>query len=325
MEREQSSRFSGLSNSSVLLTGGTGFLGKKVSEALYENNIPVTVLTRNIPPFSQRVPGAQYVKCDLGEQIPIEYIKDAKVVIHCAAETAGDIEKHKRNTVKATQNVIESSAKAGINKFIHVSSLAVIKTGKEFGKPLDETTPLDKDNLSRGPYIWAKADAEDLAIQLCNKFNISLKVIRPGPLVDYNNFSPPGRLGREVGPWFFAIGPQKSFLSVCDVNTAAKVILHYVQFFSDTPPILNLVESNIPSRRELVMRFKATRPGWRIFWIPHFFIKALSPVFNALQKILVPNRKPINFADIFASENYNNQLAARVISGIQPKYRLNSK
>jgi hypothetical protein len=43
-----------------------------------------------------------------------------------------------------------------VKKVLHISSLAVLKPGK--GRVVDETAPLDADNLERGPYVWGKAN-----------------------------------------------------------------------------------------------------------------------------------------------------------------------
>ena len=113
---------------------------------------------------------------------------------------------------------------------------------------VDETTPVDAGNLERGPYVWGKAESEVLAQQLGREHGIQVKVIRPGPLVDYGDFHAPGRLGREVGPWYVAIGGRKSPLSVLDVATGARVIRSYIDDFAGAPDLVNLVESPAPTR-----------------------------------------------------------------------------
>jgi hypothetical protein len=100
--------------------------------------------------------------------------------------------------------------------------------------------------------VWGKAESEVLAKKLGKKLGVGIRIIRPGPLVDYEAFEPPGRLGREVGRTFVYIGSKKSRLSLCDVRTAAKVIRAYVDGFETLPPELNLVEPDSPTRGELV-------------------------------------------------------------------------
>ena len=101
-------------------------------------------------------------------------------------------------------------------------------------------------------------------------------MIRPGPLVDFADFHAPGRLGREVGPWYVAIGGRKSPLSVLDVGTGARVIRSYIDDFDSAPDIVNLVESPAPTRAELVGRLRTVRPDLKIIWFPSLLLRTLS-------------------------------------------------
>lgn len=297
----------------VLITGGTGFLGKETALMLRRGGWPVRVLSRNLPRTSARVPGVEYIVADLGESLSEEAFSGIETVVHCAAETAGGKEEHERNTIRATQYVIDASAKSGVRRFIHISSIAVIKTSREMGRPLDETVPLDTGNPDRGTYVWAKAESERLAVELCKKHSMNIRILRPGPLVDFKAFKAPGRLGKEVGPLYVAVGGKGCRLSVCDVHTAAKVLFYYVNNFDAAPPVLNLVESEMPTRKELAERLKKVRTDLKVFWMPMFLLKILSPPLKLLQKVLLPGKKPIDLADVFATEIYRNDLAVEII------------
>jgi hypothetical protein len=172
---------------------------------------------------------------------------DVEAVVHLAAETAGGKEAHERNTIEATRNVLDTAGRLGIKKVINISSIAVLKPSSEVGHPLSESDPVDFGNLGRGPYVWAKAEAERIAQELGASHGFEVRTLRLGPLVDYRRFSPPGRLGREVGPLFIAIGGPRSELSVCDLTTAAHVVRYIVAAFEKAPHTLNLVEAPGPN------------------------------------------------------------------------------
>ena len=298
----------------VLLTGGTGLLGRVTAEELRRSGFGVRVVARRMPPFSARVPGVEYISGDLGRGLPPEAFRNVDSVVHAAAETAGGKAEHQKNSIDATRLLITAAAAANVRRMVHVSSLAVLKTSRSVGGPVDEATPVDPNSASRGPYVWGKAESEVLARKLADELRLPLKIVRPGPLVDYRAFEPPGRLGREVGPLFVAIGPKRGLMSVCDVSTAARVIRSYVEDFENAPPILNLVDSVPETRRDLLGRFLADRPDLKVWWIPALLLRALSGPLKLVQRVVLGSSQPVDVAAAFASEQYQTGLAARTIA-----------
>jgi nucleoside-diphosphate-sugar epimerase len=232
--------------------------------------------------------------------------------VHCAAETSGGKSEQQRNSIAATKLLIERGAAAGVKTVLHVSSLAVIKPGN--GRMVDERTPVDAGNLERGPYVWGKAESEVLASQLGRDLGVQVKIVRPGPLVDFDDFHAPGRLGREVGPWYVAIGGRQSPLSVLDVSTGARVIRSYMDDFAGAPDLVNLVQTPAPTRGELVERLRTVRPDLKIIWFPALLLRMLSGPAKLAQRWLMGASKPIDLSAAFSSERYQPDIAAGVIA-----------
>lgn len=296
----------------VLVTGGTGLMGSKVAVELRHAGFPVRVVARRVPPFSRRAPGVEYVAADLARDLPATLTEGVGAVVHCAAETAGGKQDHRRNSIEATRRLLEAAAAAGATRVIHVSSIAVLVSSRTLGRPVDEAAPIDADSAARGPYVWGKAESEILARKLGADLGLGVKVIRPGPLVDYAAFHPPGRLGRELGPWFVAIGPKHGALSVCDVTTTAQVVRSYLEDFEAAPPVLNLVEAPPPERTELLARYLRDRADLSVFWIPAWLLRAVSGVAKVGQRVM-GSKQPVDVAAAFASERYDTSLAGQVI------------
>lgn len=297
----------------VLVTGGTGFLGRVLVAELRSRGWPVRVPARRLPAAGVRVPGVEYVLADIGTPLPDAVFARVSTVVHLAAETHGGTEAHERNTIGATRLLLEAAVRHGVKRFIHTSSIAVLKPSTAAGRPLDENSPTDAGNLGRGPYVWAKAEAERMVRTLCDRHGIGHRQIRLGPLVDFDNFTPPGRLGREVGPLFVAMGLPGNRLSVCDVRTAANVIRHYVESFESAPAMLNLIEAKQPTRADLVARLRAARPDLRVIWLPMPLLWLLSSALKLTLRVARPGKKPLDVYSAFASERYDNSLAVRVI------------
>lgn len=297
----------------VLVTGGTGFLGREVVRELRGRGWPVRVLARKQPAAAQRVAGADYVVADLAHKLPPEVCAGVGTVVHLAAETAGGLEAHRRNTVTATQHLLDAAVAAGVERFVNISSIAVLKPSREVGGPLSEESPVDGGNLGRGPYVWAKAEAESMVAEYGRKHGLDYRTIRLGPLVDFRQFEPPGRLGRELGPLFVAMGSRRDRLSVCDVGTAAEVIRYFVDSFEQAPRVLNLVEPEAPTRAELAQRHRERRADLRFLWMPAPVLRLLSWQLIGLQKVLRRGKEPLNVYAAFASERYDTALAAKVV------------
>lgn len=297
----------------VLLTGGTGFLGKCVAKTLQENGHLVKVVSRSIPEENRRISGIEYYKVDLGGEVPDNIFENVKCVVHCAAETSGGKEDHIKNSIEATKKLYENANKKGINKFIHISSIAVLKTGSLFNRVKSERTPVDSENEGRGPYVWGKAQSEKILKQMEKDSNLKVKILRPGPLVDYKNFEAPGRLGKQIGQRFIVMGSKKSKLSVCDVNSSAKIIQYYIDNYTESPDLLNIVDPEIPSRKDLIEKLSKVQTGLKASYVPSFVVAALSFSLKVIQKIIFPRKKALDIKAAFASEKYDTTLVKNIM------------
>jgi predicted dehydrogenase/nucleoside-diphosphate-sugar epimerase len=298
----------------IMVTGGSGMLGRAAVVELRRHGWRVRAVSRRVPPPSGRDAGVEYAAADLSQTLDRTLFEGVSTIVHCAAETAGGKEAHEKNTIEATSNLLRTAAQASVRRFIHVSSLAVLKPGRTVGGPLDERTPVDAGNLSRGPYVWGKAEAERGVQEQGTALGVEVRIIRPGPLVDFADYSPPGRLGRELGPRYVAIGSRSSRISLCDVTTAAQVIRVIAEDFKAAPPVVNLVEPTAPTRQELLARWLKERPDLKAIWIPAWVLSVLSPLAKLLQRILLPRSTPVDLAAAFSSERYDTTLAAQLIS-----------
>lgn len=294
----------------VLVTGAGGFLGRRTVEELRERGWPVRALTRRPARFVDRVPGVEYRECDLAANVPTEMMSEVSAVVHCAAETAGGQAAQERNSIRATRVLAEAAAGSGVSKFVHISSLAVLKP---VPGTVDENTPVDA-SLERGPYAWGKAESELALIEIGRNLGMGVRVIRPGPLVDFREFDPPGRLGREVGPWFVAIGPRSSKLPLIDVGRAAAAIAAAVEQFDETPHVVNLVDPAAPVRVDLVERLRERRPDLGVFWVPLRALKLANPFLKLAQRLVLGSKRPLDVAAAFDVVAYDTRRAAELLA-----------
>jgi len=297
--------------SAVLVTGGTGLLGRAVVRTLASAGAHPVSLSRREPAPWDRQDGVEYRIGDLSGEIPSSLLKRIDTVIHCAAETSGGWEDHQANSIDATERLIRAAASAGVKQFVQVSSIAVL-AAPENGKPIDERSPLEPDARQLGPYGWGKAESEKRAGEVGREVDICVKIVRPGPIVDFERFDPPGRLGRRLGPIFVAVGSPDEVVPLVDLRFAAEALAWIVANFEEAPDVLNLLSPDLPTRGELARQLKKSSAGVKAAWLPRMLLNPLSWSATGAQRLLKPKRQPTDIAKAFSSPAYDTSLARDV-------------
>ncbi|MBV9792724.1 MAG: NAD(P)H-binding protein [Actinobacteria bacterium] len=101
--------------SPVLVTGGTGRLGKLVVAQLADDGCAVRVLARHHRPV---LPGVEFFPADLRTGQGVEpAVTGAAAIIHCATSTRGD--------AQATRNLVAAAARAGSAHLLYVSIVGI--------------------------------------------------------------------------------------------------------------------------------------------------------------------------------------------------------
>ena len=109
----------------ILVTGGTGFLGIYIIEALLEQGYNPSYLTRR-KDVSLRLSGATPMFGDLTALTATD-LKGFNAVIHSAAMTPGPSQEvdYKEVNDEGTRHLVAVCSKAGVSRFVHISTMAV--------------------------------------------------------------------------------------------------------------------------------------------------------------------------------------------------------
>jgi 2-alkyl-3-oxoalkanoate reductase len=227
----------------VLITGGTGFIGSRVSAMAVARGHDVTILARHA------AEGMASIVHDLAQAAGLtELVGGFDGVIHCAAAMGGSAEAQRSATVVGTRNLVEAMHAARVRRCVLVSSFAVYDyLALEPGDFLTEDTPLDQSSEARGPYIAAKRDQEQI---VTGSPNLDWTVFRPGLVYG------PGRT------WFYHLGARHSnlwvtmsgagILPLAHVDNCAEAIVAALDASSSVRATLNLVDDDLPTRTKYV-------------------------------------------------------------------------
>ena len=168
----------------VLVTGGTGAVGRMAVARLVEHGHDVTVIGRRA---GMEIEGAAYRQCDIVDFACItECVKGMEGIVHLAAipnPSKGTSEEIFHANCTGTFNVYQAAANAGIKRIISASSINAF--GFNFGIkrfplryfPMDEAHP----SFTTDPYSFSKQVMEEIGAYFWRRDGISSLFLRlPG-------------------------------------------------------------------------------------------------------------------------------------------------
>jgi nucleoside-diphosphate-sugar epimerase len=157
----------------VAVTGGTGFVGGHLVEALVGRGDRISALVRaSADTAGLQRSGVRLVAGHLGDGSGLAtLLEGAELVYHVAGAVSASTEgEFYRVNVEGTTRMIRAAQTAGVRRFLHVSSLAV--TGPTVpGHPLDESAP----PRPVTPYGKSKQAAEDVV----KTSGLDFTIVRP--------------------------------------------------------------------------------------------------------------------------------------------------
>lgn len=166
-----------------LITGATGLLGSHVVEQLGLRGRPARALVRRNSDTSWlRQHGVELVEGDLTDRAALDRAcQGVKTIYHAAARVGdwGPWEEFQQITIDGTRNLAEAAANAGVERFIHFSSISSYGHPDGEGLVLDETAPLGVNLHKWSYYSRAKVEAERILWAMHEAGKIRLTVIRP--------------------------------------------------------------------------------------------------------------------------------------------------
>jgi len=167
----------------TLITGSTGFLGSRLAKTLLRDGYSVRAFARNASKAVKlQALGAEIFIGDVRDPVSLTAaIQGAAVVVHAAAETAGDALAGQQTTLQGTQNVIESASAKGVKQLIYISSCSIYGIADcSPGQRIDEAGPLERRPEWRGHYSNAKFKAEQTVLAAIGKGELKITCLRPG-------------------------------------------------------------------------------------------------------------------------------------------------
>src|SRR6185436_3545111 len=151
-------------------------------------------------------------------------MKGADVAIHAAAHVAehGPLAEFMRVTVTGTENALAAALAAGVPRFVHVSTEAVLADGNPIVRA-DETRP--RTTRPAGPYPLSKGLAEERVLA-ANRDGLATVIVRPRFIWGAGDTNLIPRIVELVKRGRFGwIGGGRYLTSTCHVDNVVEGIL----------------------------------------------------------------------------------------------------
>ncbi len=164
----------------IFLTGATGLVGGHVAEESLKRGHRVRALVRATS--DTRWLDQLGVERVIGDLEDVDSLREgatgADWVLNCAAKVGdwGPLEEFRRLNVEALRLLLDVVCDAGVQRFVHVSSLGVYEGRDHHGT--DETTPPASNSLDA--YTRSKTEAEALVLDYHRRRNLPAAIVRPG-------------------------------------------------------------------------------------------------------------------------------------------------
>lgn len=166
----------------VLVLGGTGFIGKALVRKLRERGLGVRLLARNPSgvPAELLSMGVAVAKGDLENTQSIAAALDGiEHVYHLARGQGETWDDYKRTDVEPTRRLAELCLERGVKRLFYTSSIAVYYAGKRAGV-ITESTPPHPGVVRSSIYARSKVEIEKDLLALHRDRGLNVVIFRPG-------------------------------------------------------------------------------------------------------------------------------------------------
>lgn len=210
-------------NTTILVTGGTGFLGKSLINELGSSTYTLRILSRR---FHKDHGNVKYIQGDIKKTSDCERSVDrADVVIHIAGEKI-DKSIIREVNIGGTKNLLSVSLKNRVKRFIYISSTGVI------GADLLNTRTYDENShcLPKNDYERSKHEAEKM-VRATGGAAMDTAVLRPTNIFGENdpNFTLLTLSRAIMNKRFAFIGGRHALINMVYVRDVANAIKALVE------------------------------------------------------------------------------------------------
>jgi len=305
----------------VLVTGAAGFLGSALVEAFRGREWEVRAFVR---PGRQRS-WPEGVEEFVGDLCEVSCVRDAvagtQAVVHAAARvsTTGTWEEFASINVRATMDLLQAARQAGVQRFVHMSSLSVVAVPRDGYTVIDES-PYEDESRARGNYSRSKLAADRLALWEARQ-GAPVVVLRPGLLWGPGRRPPLARQSFLWKGYRFLLARPDYPLPLSHVRSVAQAAVCAVESGPEAVGrAFTVVDVHVPQQAWLEAYREAMGEWWRPVYLPVRLMELVARTAEVGFRIL--RRRPPVTAHQVARATYRawyDCRSAQTVLGWQPR------
>lgn len=297
----------------ILVTGGTGFIGGRLTSVLRSQGEEVRTLSRRSVDSEMSVYG------DLADPSSLAGVcNGVETVVHCAgfahaSDNGGGAfaATHRAVNEQGTIALVDIAGRAGVQTFVFLSSVKAIPDPGELC--------VDEDHLGEPSSVYGKSKraAEEAVHRTCSSYGMAAVVLRPAMVYGAGDRGNLRRMVRGIREgWFPPLPVTGNHRSLVHVDDLVEAVLACMRRPEAAGRTYIVASRHAPSGAELYDEIRASlgmRPiGWRL---PARMLVTAGRVGDHLQKLI---RTPLpvsseTVARLIQSEWYSPERIAREV------------
>ncbi len=169
---------------SVLVIGGTGFIGRHLTRALVASGRDVRVLSRGrTSPFDDLADQVETFSTSLKDPDGLAHaMQGVKAVYHLAKSVDTTWQGCLENDVAVTESIAKAALAAGVERFVYTGTIASYDMSNP-ANTITEKTGFAPDMTDRNLYARSKAECEKRLMMMHQKDGLPLVIARPGIVI----------------------------------------------------------------------------------------------------------------------------------------------
>lgn len=271
----------------VLVTGGTGFIGRRLVSRLLESGQTVRIFShRDLSREAlQKLYGrdVELVRGNIYDSADVAHAcQGVKTVYHLAAAMKGDWNYNLDTTITGTRNMIRAAKEAGVARFVYASTLNVYDARRyPNNRTIDEQFAYEPQPQKRGAYSQAKLQAEKEVLAFDPGPGMTVVTLRPGLVFGPGGKSLPQDVAMRVGKRVLVVlgmGMRKIPFVYVD-NLVDAFVAAAACGVGGKDAVFNIVDPDYPSQRRYIKQYRKLTgekgftiyvPFWMVysgFWV----------------------------------------------------------